>query len=287
MRSMVAHKKYNALGRGLDALIEDEERLRRVGGILELEVDRIHPNPNQPRREVGSEGLEALTASVRELGVIQPITVSEDGVNGYRIIAGERRWRAARAAGLESIPAYVRKTTEPEARAMALVENIQREDLNAIEIGLALREMMEQDGLTQQGAAEKVGLARTTVANYLRLLSLPAEIQLAIQEGRLEGGAARALLGLKEAESQIALFREMGTERMTVREVERRVRAMAQREKGKTRTPALYGTIAQTLGQRLGAKVSLSSRKGGGGRIGIEFGSAEELSRLVELLSRK
>ena len=179
---MVAHKKCPALGRGLDALISTEEELHTSGSssISEVPVFKIKANPNQPRREFSTEALQELAESIRQIGIIQPITLRlmEDGT--YQIIAGERRWRASQMAGLTSIPAYVRTADDENMMQMALVENIQREDLNAIEIALAYQNLIEQYNLTQDKLSEKVGKNRATIANYLRLLKLPAQVQVAL-----------------------------------------------------------------------------------------------------------
>ena len=282
---MVAHKKYKALGRGLDALITDNRDAAGQGGVAGLPLSEIHPNPDQPRRDVDEEGLLQLTDSIRELGVVQPITVLKVEEGNYMIIAGERRWRAAGKAGLKTIPAYIKKGDDTEIRAMALVENIQREDLNAIEIALALRDMQEADGLTQEQTAQKVGMQRTTVANYLRLLGLPAEIQIAVQEGRLEQGHARALLGLQDAERQLALFHEMAGKHYTVRQIEARVQA--QKRRGNARVSQQtenYQQLSQALEEKLGTKVSCKVSLRGRGTLSIAFCSEDDLMRIARAI---
>lgn len=289
---MAVHKKYQALGRGLDALISDASASQSiVGGVGQIALDKITPNPDQPRRELNEDTLDNLTHSIEELGVIQPITLREQGDGTYMIIAGERRWRAALRAGLKTIPAYVKKTSDEEMRQMALVENIQREDLNAIEIALAFKSLMEEGHMTQEQTAAKVGMNRATVANYLRLLGLPAEIQIAVQEGSLEQGHARALLGLKEPEKQLAVFHELQGKGYSVRQVEKRVKAELERdgrESGKPHRKSeeekSYRDVEQELGQLLEANVEVKASKTGSGKIGIAFSSHFELERLVETI---
>ena len=225
---MVAHKKFPALGRGLDALISTEEEVHTSGSssISEVPVFKIKANPNQPRREFATEALQELAESIRQIGIIQPITLRlmEDGT--YQIIAGERRWRASQMAGLTSIPAYVRTADDENMMQMALVENIQREDLNAIEIALAYQNLIEQYDLTQDKLSEKVGKNRATIANYLRLLKLPAQVQVALQNKEIDQGHARALLGLDKPSLQVKLFGEIKEKGYSVRQVEEMVKAL-------------------------------------------------------------
>ena len=194
---MAVHKKYNALGRGLDALISTEEvRPQGSSTINEIAIELIEANPNQPRREFDPQALQELATSIREIGIIQPITLRQVEDNRFQIIAGERRWRASQLAGLKAIPAYIRTISDENVMEMALVENIQREDLNAIEIALAYQHLLDNDGMTQEKVSERVGKSRAAIANYLRLLRLPALIQLALQKKELDMGHARALLAL-------------------------------------------------------------------------------------------
>ena len=219
---MVAHKKFPALGRGLDDLISTEEELHTSGSssISEVPVFKIKANPNQPRREFSTEALQELAESIRQIGIIQPITLRlmEDGT--YQIIAGERRWRASQMAGLTSIPAYVRTADDENMMQMALVENIQREDLNAIEIALAYEHLIENTGMTQEKVSERVGKSRTAITNYLRLLKLPAQIQMALQKHEIDMGHARALLSLDSPSMQIKLYKEIQKNNYSVRKVE-------------------------------------------------------------------
>ena len=209
---MAVHKKYNngtksnALGRGLDALISTEGvRTQGSSTINEIPLDQIEANPNQPRREFDDEALHELAESIKAIGIIQPITLRQVSENRFQIIAGERRWRASQLAGLTAIPAYIRTISDENVMEMALVENIQRQDLNAIEIALAYQNLIEQYDLTQDKLSEKVGKNRTTIANYLRLLKLPAQVQVALQNKEVDQGHARALLGLNQPSLQVKL----------------------------------------------------------------------------------
>ena len=224
---MAVHKKYNALGRGLDALISTEGV--RTGGsstISEIALDQIEPNPNQPRREFDEDSLAELASSIREIGIIQPITLRQVAENKFQIIAGERRWRASQLAGLKAIPAYIRTIRDEAVMEMALVENIQREDLNAIEIALAYEHLLENPGMTQEKVSERVGKSRTAIANYLRLLKLPAQVQMALQKKEIDMGHARALLSLDSPSLQIKLFKEIQKNGYSVRKVEEMVQQL-------------------------------------------------------------
>ena len=224
---MAVHKKYssssknNALGRGLDALISTESvRTQGSSTINEIAVDEIEANPNQPRREFDEDALNELATSIREIGIIQPVTLRQTAANRFQIIAGERRWRASQIAGLKAIPAYIRTIDDESVMEMALVENIQREDLNAIEIALAYEHLMENTGMTQEKVSERVGKSRTAIANYLRLLRLPAQVQMALQKKEIDMGHARALLSLESPSLQVKVFKEIQKYGYSVRKVE-------------------------------------------------------------------
>ena len=225
---MSAHKKFPALGRGLDALISTQDEVHTGGSssINEVPLFKIMANPNQPRREFDADALQELAESIRQIGIIQPITLRLMDDGKYQIIAGERRWRASQMAGLSSIPAYVRTADDENMMQMALVENIQREDLNAIEIALAYQHLIEQYGLTQDKLSEKVGKNRATIANYLRLLKLPAQVQMALQNKEVDQGHARALLGLDQPSLQLKLYNEIKEKGYSVRQVEEMVKAL-------------------------------------------------------------
>jgi len=209
---MAIRKKYQgqALGRGLDALLNTDAEVQTAGSsnICEVSVEKIHPNPNQPRRDFDDDSLQELANSIRQIGIIQPITLRDMGDGSYTIIAGERRWRASQRAGLTHIPAYIRTVDDENMMEMALVENIQRQDLSALEIALAYQHLMEQYDLTQEQLSDKVGKNRATVANYLRLLKLPAPIQMALKNREIDMGHARALLALNDPTAQLEVFKE-------------------------------------------------------------------------------
>lgn len=221
---MAVQKKYQALGRGLDALIATGEvKTSGSSSIGEISVSLIVPNPNQPRRDFSDKSLDELADSIKELGIVQPITLRNMGDGSYQIIAGERRWRAAQRAGLKTVPAYIRTADDEKTMQMALVENIQREDLNPIEIALAYQGLIEQYGLKQEELSAKVGKKRATVTNYLRLLKLPAQVQMALKNKEIDQGHARALLGLPSAATQLKVFEEIKNQGLSVRKVEEMV----------------------------------------------------------------
>ena len=218
---MAVHKKYNALGRGLDALISTEAvRTQGSSTINEIPIEQIEPNADQPRSLFNEEALQELANSIHEIGIIQPITLRQISVNRFQIIAGERRWRASKKAGLKTIPAYIRTIKDENVMEMALVENIQREDLNPVEIALAYEHLLENTGMTQEKVAERVGKSRAAVTNFLRLLKLPAQVQMSLQKREIDMGHARALLALDSPSLQLKVFREILKNGWPVRKVE-------------------------------------------------------------------
>ena len=223
-------------GRGLDALIDTHSEVHTEGSsnLNEVEIALIDPNPNQPRREFDQEALQELATSIRELGIIQPITLRKMDGGRYQIIAGERRWRASQLAGLTKIPAYIVTVEDQNAMEMALVENIQREDLNAIEIALAYQHLAEATGMTQAKISERVGKSRAAVTNYMRLLKLPAQVQMALKNHEIEMGHARALLAIDSPSQQIKLFREVQQQQYSVRKVEDLINALKSGDDVKT-----------------------------------------------------
>lgn len=295
---MATHKKYPALGRGLDALISTEEEVHTSGSssINEVPVFKIKANPNQPRREFATEALQELAESIRQIGIIQPITLRlmEDG--SYQIIAGERRWRASQMAGLTTIPAYIRTADDENMMQMALVENIQREDLNAIEIALAYQNLIERYELTQDKLAEKVGKNRATIANCLRLLKLPAQVQVALQNREMDQGHARALLGLDKPSLQVKLYNEIKEKGYSVRQVEEMVKALNNGETLKSgrhtlknkdvRLPEEYTELRNRLSEVFNTKVQMTCSQQGKGKITIPFASEEELERIIALIDK-
>lgn len=271
-------KHTTGLGRGLDALI-DTSHVESNGSssISEIEIDKIVANPNQPRRTFDEEALEELAASIRAHGVISPITLRKNDDDTYMIIAGERRYRASKLAGLHAIPAYIRTAKDEQVMEWALIENIQREDLDAIEVALAYQQLMDNFNLTQEKMSERVGKKRATIANYLRLLRLPAEIQMGIKEHKLDMGHARALLGTDSAERQLQLYKRIQSEGLSVHKVEELV-SEEKKERQPKKQKTTYPAQQQYLSDRLGRAVKVAD-----GKITISFANEDELN---EILSR-
>ena len=291
---MAAVNKRNALGRGLDALIDmGEIETSGTSSINEIELSRIQPNPDQPRREFDDESLEELAASIREIGIVQPISLRQQANGTYHIIAGERRYRAARIAGLSTVPAYIRTVEDEAVMEMALIENIQREDLNAIEIALSFKKLIEQYNLTQEQLSERVGKKRTTVANYLRLLKLPAEVQIGLRDKMIDMGHARALLSVENASVQLELYKAIVAEGLSVRKVEELARSMAQAPAKAASKVARssaqrkeYNLLRNNLSNFFGIKVQFSCDDNGKGKISIPFKNEEELEHIIGLLDK-
>ena len=293
---MAVHKKYNALGRGLDALISTEGvRPQGSSTINEIPISQIEANPNQPRREFDSEALQELATSICEIGIIQPITLRQIDDNRFQIIAGERRWRASQIAGLTAIPAYIRTISDESIMEMALVENIQREDLNAIEIALAYQHLLENDGMTQEKVSERVGKSRAAIANYLRLLRLPAQIQLSLQKKEIDMGHARALLSIDSPSLQIKLYKEIMKNNYSVRKVEEMVSLLKNGEEissgtkkivAKQQLPEEFSVLKDRLSEFLNTKVQFSCNPKGKGKISIPFNSEEDLERILTLFDK-
>lgn len=291
---MAVQKKF-ALGRGLDALISNEEvKTSGSSSINEIELDKISVNPNQPRREFDPIALQELADSIAEIGIIQPITLRKLNEDSYQIIAGERRYRASILAGLKTIPAYIRTAGDENVMEMALIENIQREDLNSLEIALAYQHLIEQYELTQERLSERIGKKRTTIANYLRLLKLPAPIQVALKNKEIDMGHARALLTLEDPKTQIRIFNETVAQGYSVRKVEEIVKALANGESIKsggktisakgTQLSEEYSMLQNHLCNFFGTKVQLSYTNKGKGKISIPFNSDADLERIMEIL---
>lgn len=289
--------KKNALGRGLGALIsdvEDEPQAVKisVATIQGLPLSAIRPNPFQPRSEFDEEALQELAASIKSIGIVQPITVRAVENGNYEIIAGERRYRASKIAGLESIPAYIRKTEDENLLELALIENIQREDLNAIEVAISYQRLIDECSLTQDGLSERVGKKRTTVSNYLRLLKLPAQIQLAIRDKKISMGHARAIISIEDPETQFMIFEQILKYDFSVRKVEEIVRELAnpkpEVEKKPKRTEEIgdYIELQQQLCRRFNTKVELKRNDNGKGKIVIAFGSDAELENIIGLFDK-
>ena len=259
-----------------------------------MKLSDIRPNPRQPRTEFDEEALRELAASIKSIGVVQPITVRESGEGKYEIVAGERRFRAAKLAGLETIPAYVKKVGDESVLEMALIENIQREDLNAIEIALSYERLIEECNLTQDALSERVGKKRTTISNYLRLLKLPAAIQLAIKEKKISMGHARAIIGIEDPETQYMVFEQIMKYDFSVRKVEEIVRELMkpeeakeeEAEKAKPRPIGDYAELQSHLSRYFDTRVDLKRNERGRGKIVISFKSDSELERIVALLDK-
>ena len=297
---MAVHKKYNrnakvsALGRGLDALISTETvSAQGSSTINEVPIDQIEANPDQPRREFDSVALEELANSIKQLGLVQPITVRQLDEHKFQIIAGERRWRASQLAGLTAIPAYIRTIKDENVMELALVENIQREDLNAIEIALAYEHLQEKSGLTQEKVAARVGKSRVAVTNYLRLLKLPAQVQMALQKKEIDMGHARALLSLNSPSQQIKLFHEIQKNAFSVRKVEELCQQLNNGEDiqtakkkiaAKSKLPDEFNLLKKRLSDFFNTNVQMTYGAKGKGKISIPFASEEELLHIMEVM---
>jgi ParB family chromosome partitioning protein len=290
--------RKNALGRGLGALLQNPDtdvtssggnEALVAGGINEIPVAHIEANPFQPRTHFDQEKLDELAASIRQLGIIQPVTVRKLGYDRYQLISGERRFRASQLAGLTHVPAFVRIANDQGMLEMALVENIQRDELDAIEVALSYQRLIEECGLTQEGLSERVGKQRSTIANYLRLLKLPPEIQKGIADGLLSMGHARALIGIDDAAEQLRLFGQIVRDQLSVRETEERSRAAKKRPvssgtKGRSHTSEGLERIASHVGQQLGTAVAIRSDASGKGQLSIRFKDEADLQRVLSIL---
>jgi ParB family chromosome partitioning protein len=285
-------------GRTPGKLYRFEEHVRLAGRVADVEVEHVRPNPYQPRQDFDETALGELAASIKQLGIIQPITVRALGESRFEIISGERRLRAARRAGLRRIPAYVREADTEAMLEMAIVENVQREQLNPVEVALGYQRLVEECSLTQEQVAEKVGKSRAAVANHLRLLKLPPRIQAALRDGSVTSGHARALVNVDDEDVQMNLMRAIDAEGLSVREVEERVRAWRRslEEPPEPATPAepepeldavsklQVKHFADRLRSRLATNVAIKHKGESGGRIEIAYYSGDDLERLLELI---
>ena len=299
---MAVHKKFNrnaktnALGRGLDALISTYDvNTQGSSTINEIAIDQIEANPNQPRREFDPQALEELANSIKQLGIVQPITLRQISENRFQIIAGERRWRASQLAGLKAIPAYIRTIKDENVMEMALVENIQREDLNSIEIALAYEQLLQKSGMTQERVAAEVGKSRAAVANYLRLLKLPAQVQMALQKKEIDMGHARALLSLDSPSLQLKLFKEIQKNGYSVRKVEELCQQLKSGEdiqtakkniKAKAQLPKEFEDLKKRLSSFFDTKVQMTCSPNGKGKISIPFANEEDLEHIMNVLDK-
>ncbi|MBE6212217.1 MAG: ParB/RepB/Spo0J family partition protein [Rikenellaceae bacterium] len=285
--------KQKGLGRGLDALFGGniEVKAKPMEEMSEIRIADIVPNPTQPRTEFDEEALEELAESIRQLGLIQPITVKRSG-DKYIIISGERRWRAAEKAGLEALPAYIREVDDTTLHAMALVENIQREDLNAIEISLGMQRLIEECGLTQEALAERLGKKRSTVANYLRLLNLPDEVQFAIKGGIISMGHAKAIASAESKAKQLSLLKRCVKSNLSVRQLEDLVRLASEKRPKSASTvndeeyPMSYSLLVEYLEKFFSQDISIKRGKNGGGKIIIDFASDKDIEKFVQKFSK-
>ena len=287
--------KNKGLGRGLDAIFgldgaNIEAKNTPMNSMREIELSKIIPNPTQPRSTFDDEAMAELVDSIRTLGVIQPITVKRNTDNEYVIISGERRWRASKAAGLEVVPAYIREVDDANLHAMALVENIQRQDLNAIEIALGLQRLVDECGLTQDSLAEKVGKKRSTVSNYMRLLNLPDQVQLALKEGLITMGHAKAIAGI-DAERQVWALKKCLKKALSVRQAEELARKLAEQgdveHTAEEEYPESYSRLVERLEPYFSDNISIKRGKNGGGKIVIGFSSDEEIESFIQRLTNR
>ena len=289
----MATVKSKGLGRGLDAIFgtaTPAQQSKPMTDMAEVTLSAIEPNPLQPRTMFDDEALQELSASIAQLGVIQPITLKPNGKDKYIIISGERRWRASQLAGLETIPAYIREVDDENLHAMALVENIQRENLNAIEIALGMKRLIEECGLTQEAMAEKVGKKRSTVSNYMRLLSMPSEVQLAIKDGIITMGHAKAIGGL-DLDLQLKALKRCVKKSLSVRQAEELARKMAEattttKEVDDEEYPESYSRLVMELERILSENISIKRTKSGSSRITIECSNDAEVEQLIAKLGK-
>lgn len=285
--------KKNALGRGLGALIEQEEKEEKIGSINEIEIEKIEANPYQPRTKFDEESLNELAESIKQLGIIQPITVRAIDDNKYQLITGERRFRASKIAGLEKIPAYIRPADNKGMLEMALVENIQREDLDAIEVALSYQQLIDECNLTQESLSDRVGKKRSTIANYLRLLRLPAEIQLGIRNKKVSMGHARTLVNIEDPETQLMVYQQILKYDFSVRKTEEIVRELAEKMEEKEseprqayKQPEEYKKLEEHLARHFSSQVQFKKGSGGNGKIIIPFKNDDDLERILGIIDK-
>ncbi|HLY71139.1 MAG TPA: ParB/RepB/Spo0J family partition protein [Puia sp.] len=293
----------DALGKGIRSLlqsIDDDLKtstgtlktsvVENVTGILRLDLDQIETNPKQPRRDFDEHSLNELAASIKLHDIVQPITVSKLPSGRYRIISGERRFRSAKIAGIKSIPAYIRSANDQQLLELALLENLQREDLNAIEISLSYKRMMDELNYTQEEVSERMGKERSTVANYIRLLKLPPDIQIAVRSNELSMGHARALINVDTVDKQLYIFKEIKSKGLSVRQTEELVRRLykgthAVKDSVKPLLPPAFKKIEDNLASHFSTRVKFNHNKNGHGNISIEYYSMQELNKILELMN--
>jgi len=286
--------KQKGLGRGLDAIFGSDlpdAKLKPMTEMAEIAVSEIIPNPTQPRTQFDEEALDELADSIRQLGVIQPVTVKKGTDGKYIIISGERRWRAAQRADLKTLPVYIREADDENLHAMALVENIQRQDLNAIEIALGMQRLIDECHLTQDALSEKVGKKRSSVSNYLRLLKLPDEVQLALKEGLISMGHAKAIAGAP-AEQQLRVLKRCIRKGLSVRQAEELARTLAEPARTAQETedeeyPESYSRLVEQLEKFFSQEISIKRSKNGGGRIVIDFADDRDIETFIERIGNR
>jgi ParB family chromosome partitioning protein len=287
----------NALGRGLGALIESEteqankySQSKKLSGVAEIDLDEIDANPYQPRTIFDAEALEELATSIKEIGIIQPITVRRTDNGRYQLISGERRLRAAKTAGINKMPAYIREANDQNLLEMALVENIQREDLDSIEIAISYQRLLDECSLTQELLSQRVGKKRATVANYLRLLKLPAEIQLGIRDQKVSMGHARSLISIEDPKTQLKIFNKIIAQELSVRKVEELVRKIADEQdsapNNTEKPPKDYEALKNHLKSYFSSNIKFQRNNNGSGKIVIPFETDEDLERIIAIFDK-
>lgn len=301
---MTQPNKKDALGKGIRSLLQNIDSdlkttagtlkapvVENVTGINRIAFDKITVNPKQPRRDFDEQAINELAASIRIHDIIQPITVSQTSNGKYQLISGERRLRAGKLAGLTDIPAYVRHANDHQLLELALLENLQREDLNAIEVALSYRRMMDELNYTQEQVAERMGKERSTVTNYIRLLKLPPDIQLSVRNGSLSMGHARALVNVDTVDKQLFIFNEVKEKGLSVRQTEELVRKLYKNEDKSAKAsvkpalPPAYKRIEDNLASHFATKVKLAHNKNGFGSISIDYYSLQELNKILEQMN--
>lgn len=304
---MSQNNKKQALGKGIRALLNtiDEEIKttegavppsvsgQNTGSTIRIPLEQIEVNPKQPRRDFDEDALKELSESIKLHDIIQPVTVVKLNNNKYRLVSGERRLRASKMAGLKDIPAYIRTADDQQLLEMALLENLQREDLNAIEVALSYKRLMDECDLTQEQVSERMKKERSTVANYLRLLKLPPDVQKAVRDGNLSMGHARAIIGLDQVDQQLYVFREVNEKGLSVRQTEQLVKNMSQADKpaatnttsGGVKLPPAFKRIEDNIASHFSTKVKLDRKRNGKGSIVIEFYNDEDLERIMDKMN--
>ncbi|HNQ82376.1 MAG TPA: ParB/RepB/Spo0J family partition protein [Bacteroidales bacterium] len=290
--------KKKALGRGLDAILQSPETditSRDISGdyvagaVAEIEIGKIEANPFQPRTDFEAESMEELARSIGEQGIIQPLTVRKAGFDRYQLIAGERRLKASKMAGLSTVPCYIRVANDEQMLELALIENIHRKDLNAIEIGISYQRLIEELNLTQEEVSKKVGKDRATISNYIRLLKLPVEVQYALRNDQISMGHARTLIGISDEEKQLKTLLKIVEKGLSVREAEKLAREIqaepAVKEPALSSLPEHLQEAGLKLHEKIGAAVRIKSNTKGAGSLVIKFGSGNELERILKLLN--